>query len=277
MGRGYLRWLVLTWCWVAVFTQEEEEEKTEDLAEYTLIFKTANKKGAGTDGDVMMKLTGDHISMSYPIRYRGTGPKFGRGREDRFNLTDMTYIGPICSVQLWTKSTDSWILDTLTIVDWKTDDKAVFNVSKRIDAREQKYNRTEKADGKWSLWSDWSVCSGTCPTGSQSRTRDCSRPPPACGGGACQGVTNETQQCPLPECKKDKETTTPAETSKVSIILPIVIAVCVILVIIAVLVFRRKKKKRESEKSKEKSEQVVTYDKMHQQPDGTYTKNNYAA
>lgn len=32
MGRGYLRWLVLTWCWVAVIAQEEEEEKTEDLA-----------------------------------------------------------------------------------------------------------------------------------------------------------------------------------------------------------------------------------------------------
>ncbi|KAF6033946.1 hypothetical protein EB796_007743 [Bugula neritina] len=50
-------------------------------------------------------------------------------------------------------------------------------------------------DGVWAHWTQWSSCSGTCGTGSQTRTRSCTNPPPSYGGKYCYGSKQETKAC----------------------------------------------------------------------------------
>lgn len=49
--------------------------------------------------------------------------------------------------------------------------------------------------GSWSSWSGWTSCSHVCGTGSQERSRSCSRPAPSNGGRYCQGSAREKQLC----------------------------------------------------------------------------------
>ncbi|XP_078600508.1 coadhesin-like [Branchiostoma floridae x Branchiostoma japonicum] len=53
----------------------------------------------------------------------------------------------------------------------------------------------QPVDGGWTAWSDWSVCSVTCGTGTQFRARSCTNPAPVNGGSDCQGLGQETRQC----------------------------------------------------------------------------------
>ncbi|XP_008051240.1 complement component C8 alpha chain [Carlito syrichta] len=48
-----------------------------------------------------------------------------------------------------------------------------------------------KADGSWSCWSSWSVCTG----GTQERRRECDNPAPQNGGALCLGKQLQTQAC----------------------------------------------------------------------------------
>ena len=52
-------------------------------------------------------------------------------------------------------------------------------------------------DGNYSTWSEFSRCSKTCGTGSQSRNRTCTNPTPRFGGRNCKirGPNNETRAC----------------------------------------------------------------------------------
>ena len=40
-------------------------------------------------------------------------------------------------------------------------------------------------DGRYTLWSDWSMCSKTCGGGDKYRTRTCTNPKPKYGGRDC--------------------------------------------------------------------------------------------
>lgn len=55
-------------------------------------------------------------------------------------------------------------------------------------------------DGGWSAWSSWSACTVTCGGGTQTRTRTCTNPAPACGGANCIGSSTETQSCNTQSC-----------------------------------------------------------------------------
>ncbi|XP_068740870.1 A disintegrin and metalloproteinase with thrombospondin motifs adt-1-like isoform X2 [Montipora capricornis] len=55
-------------------------------------------------------------------------------------------------------------------------------------------------DGGWSPWGKWYKCSKTCGTGSQYRTRTCTRPPPGYGGKRCVGSDKETRACNTRHC-----------------------------------------------------------------------------
>ncbi|XP_062523722.1 coadhesin-like [Corticium candelabrum] len=58
-------------------------------------------------------------------------------------------------------------------------------------------------DGGWTWWSSWSSCSSTCKGGTQSRTRQCTNPPPRFQGVSCQGVNVDTQTCAKVKCPVD--------------------------------------------------------------------------
>ncbi|XP_060078666.1 A disintegrin and metalloproteinase with thrombospondin motifs 20-like [Ylistrum balloti] len=63
-------------------------------------------------------------------------------------------------------------------------------------------------NGHWSSWMNFGVCSTTCGSGMQIRTRTCSNPAPANGGHPCEPDAkgdNETnvQLCMLQECLND--------------------------------------------------------------------------
>ncbi|XP_020625289.1 coadhesin-like [Orbicella faveolata] len=57
-------------------------------------------------------------------------------------------------------------------------------------------------DGNYTEWSAWSECNVTCDGGLQTRTRQCTNPPPQYGGKDCEelGPTNATQECNTHPC-----------------------------------------------------------------------------
>ncbi|KAL5248468.1 hypothetical protein ACHWQZ_G017606 [Mnemiopsis leidyi] len=55
-------------------------------------------------------------------------------------------------------------------------------------------------DGGWSSYGDWSGCSQTCGTGTQTRTRTCTNPAPQYGGADCTGTAGETLNCNTHHC-----------------------------------------------------------------------------
>ena len=54
--------------------------------------------------------------------------------------------------------------------------------------------------GQWTAWSLWSDCSKTCSSGTQSRSRTCSNPPPQHGGKKCPGNSSEDRHCDFGPC-----------------------------------------------------------------------------
>ena len=57
-----------------------------------------------------------------------------------------------------------------------------------------------RVDGGWSSWSRYGYCSESCGTGTRSRSRTCSQPPPQFGGETCTGPNLETKECFLKTC-----------------------------------------------------------------------------
>ncbi|KAJ8340354.1 hypothetical protein SKAU_G00349870 [Synaphobranchus kaupii] len=64
----------------------------------------------------------------------------------------------------------------------------------------------QHVDGDWSTWSQWSMCSRTCGTGSRFRQRKCDNPPPGPGGRLCQKASVEHRACEGPPCGKGAPT-----------------------------------------------------------------------
>merc|ERR1712226_217434 len=65
---------------------------------------------------------------------------------------------------------------------------------------------TPAVDGGWSQWSDWSTCSSSCGTGTQTRQRTCTNPSPSNGGEQCSvdgSSDTETQSCDAGGCPVD--------------------------------------------------------------------------
>ncbi|XP_065911543.1 scavenger receptor cysteine-rich domain superfamily protein-like [Dysidea avara] len=55
-------------------------------------------------------------------------------------------------------------------------------------------------DGGWSEYTSEGPCSVTCGSGCKSFTRNCTNPPPSCGGKQCDGPTTVIRQCDLKPC-----------------------------------------------------------------------------
>ncbi|XP_046560531.1 uncharacterized protein LOC124269544 [Haliotis rubra] len=55
-------------------------------------------------------------------------------------------------------------------------------------------------NGNWGEWSKKTECSVSCGGGTRSRSRRCDSPPPDEGGDACDGVSEETEQCNIDAC-----------------------------------------------------------------------------
>ena len=60
--------------------------------------------------------------------------------------------------------------------------------------------QTISVDGGWSSYGEWSECTETCGTGTQTRTRTCTNPAPLYGGADCTGTAEETQDCNTHHC-----------------------------------------------------------------------------
>lgn len=54
-------------------------------------------------------------------------------------------------------------------------------------------------DGKWGLWSSWSLCSSTCSKGFRKRVRKCNNPTPI-NGKDCEGNNEIVEVCKDREC-----------------------------------------------------------------------------
>ncbi|KAK4883298.1 hypothetical protein RN001_006617 [Aquatica leii] len=55
-------------------------------------------------------------------------------------------------------------------------------------------------DGGWGKWGKWGMCSRSCGTGVQFRSRICDNPPPSYGGNNCYGSAEEWKLCNLNFC-----------------------------------------------------------------------------
>ncbi|XP_068693813.1 SCO-spondin-like isoform X2 [Montipora foliosa] len=58
-------------------------------------------------------------------------------------------------------------------------------------------------NGGWSSWSKWNSCSMPCGTGSQERSRSCTKPPPRYGGKSCLGTARDKRSCNHLPCPVD--------------------------------------------------------------------------
>ncbi|VDI02394.1 Hypothetical predicted protein [Mytilus galloprovincialis] len=55
--------------------------------------------------------------------------------------------------------------------------------------------------GNWGEWSSWNICSATCNSGIQERTRACDNPTPSDGGRCCHERSIESRLCNTIDCK----------------------------------------------------------------------------
>ena len=58
-------------------------------------------------------------------------------------------------------------------------------------------------DGRWSSWTEWTICSKTCGRGVQNRSRSCSEPAPSHGGLQCDDQRNQVRSCSPDACSVD--------------------------------------------------------------------------
>ena len=54
-------------------------------------------------------------------------------------------------------------------------------------------------NGGFTEWTEWSICTVTCGSGTIERTRECSNPKPANNGSDCFGLNLEVKECTMPE------------------------------------------------------------------------------
>ena len=55
-------------------------------------------------------------------------------------------------------------------------------------------------DGGWSRWSVWTTCTKSCESGTQTRSRSCTQPPPQHGGRTCPGAARDQRVCNTQSC-----------------------------------------------------------------------------
>ena len=61
--------------------------------------------------------------------------------------------------------------------------------------------------GGWTEWKPWDECPVICGGGIQSRSRNCSNPPPANGGNDCEGEGLVSRSCNESPCPGKSSTT----------------------------------------------------------------------
>ena len=59
-------------------------------------------------------------------------------------------------------------------------------------------------DGRWSQWTDWTVCNAPCGTGKQQRRRYCNSPRPSGNGQDCNGHGVEIRECNVHSCQGEE-------------------------------------------------------------------------
>ena len=55
-------------------------------------------------------------------------------------------------------------------------------------------------NGRWTPFTQWSMCSEYCGGGTKTRTRTCTNPAPSNGGRDCTGVAVQTRECGKASC-----------------------------------------------------------------------------
>ncbi|CAG2194239.1 Hemicentin-1,Neurotrypsin,Scavenger receptor cysteine-rich domain superfamily protein,Coadhesin,Adhesion G protein-coupled receptor B3,Thrombospondin-2,Thrombospondin-1,Mucin-like protein,Scavenger receptor cysteine-rich type 1 protein M160,Scavenger receptor cysteine-rich type 1 protein M130,A disintegrin and metalloproteinase with thrombospondin motifs adt-1,Adhesion G protein-coupled receptor B1,Deleted in malignant brain tumors 1 protein [Mytilus edulis] len=55
-------------------------------------------------------------------------------------------------------------------------------------------------NGNWGSWSDWTICSSSCDSGHQTRSRLCNEPAPSSNGAYCNGKSFEVLNCSIARC-----------------------------------------------------------------------------
>ncbi|VDH95487.1 Hypothetical predicted protein [Mytilus galloprovincialis] len=58
-------------------------------------------------------------------------------------------------------------------------------------------------NGNWGSWSDWTVCSSSCDSGHQTRSRLCNNPVPSSSGSYCNGKSFGVLNCSIARCAVD--------------------------------------------------------------------------
>ncbi|CAG2194241.1 Hemicentin-1,Neurotrypsin,Coadhesin,Adhesion G protein-coupled receptor B3,Thrombospondin-2,Adhesion G protein-coupled receptor B2,Scavenger receptor cysteine-rich domain-containing group B protein,Mucin-like protein,Scavenger receptor cysteine-rich type 1 protein M160,Scavenger receptor cysteine-rich type 1 protein M130,A disintegrin and metalloproteinase with thrombospondin motifs adt-1,Soluble scavenger receptor cysteine-rich domain-containing protein SSC5D,Adhesion G protein-coupled receptor B1,Thrombo len=58
-------------------------------------------------------------------------------------------------------------------------------------------------NGNWGSWSDWTICSSSCDSGHQTRSRICNNPVPSSNGAYCYGKSFEVLNCSIARCIVD--------------------------------------------------------------------------
>ncbi|XP_053374772.1 cell migration-inducing and hyaluronan-binding protein-like [Mercenaria mercenaria] len=62
------------------------------------------------------------------------------------------------------------------------------------------FTSRKRVNGRYTAWSEWSVCTKTCGGGVQYKTRECSNPMPEGGGGGCRYPHIKSRDCQIQTC-----------------------------------------------------------------------------
>ena len=66
------------------------------------------------------------------------------------------------------------------------------------------------SDPMWSIWTNWSTCTGECTEGIQSHMRECQLPS-GIKSGKCIGINKQNRICEIPPCPIDDGINPPPE------------------------------------------------------------------
>ncbi|XP_028915161.1 lipoxygenase homology domain-containing protein 1 [Ornithorhynchus anatinus] len=117
-----------------------DEEEMMEWTSYTVVVKTSDILGAGTDANVFIIIFGENgDSGTLPLKKSGNWNKFERNGSDTFNFPDMLSLGELCKLRVWHDNKGlfpGWHLESINVKDNSLDETFRFQCDCWLSKRE---------------------------------------------------------------------------------------------------------------------------------------------
>ncbi|XP_038600030.1 lipoxygenase homology domain-containing protein 1 isoform X2 [Tachyglossus aculeatus] len=117
-----------------------DEEEMMEWTSYTVVVKTSDILGAGTDANVFIIIFGENgDSGTLPLKKSGNWNKFERNGTDTFNFPDMLSLGELSKLRVWHDNKGlfpGWHLESINVKDNSLDETFRFQCDCWLSKRE---------------------------------------------------------------------------------------------------------------------------------------------